>query len=185
MGIPLPEELTLITAGYLVYRGVIGVPALLLVICVAAILLGDTMLFGFGHWLGGAAERSRWVRRIASPKRRALVNGWFERFGVLTVLFARYLPGLRAPAYFVAGTTTIRYRRFLAVDAVAACLSTPLWLWLGWWFGDSIDELVAAVARARTVSMIVVAAVALAVVLWFALVRPWWRRRRAAAGPVQ
>jgi membrane protein DedA with SNARE-associated domain len=50
-------------------------------------------------------------------------------------MMARFLPGVRAVTYFVAGTTGVPYWKFILYDGIAACASAPGWVLLGHWAG--------------------------------------------------
>ena len=91
-------------------------------------------------------------------------------------MVARFLPGLRAPTYFTVGHSRVPYWEFLAFDGLAALVSAPLWVCLGFWFGDDIER--AARAGSEFGSYILGAVVLLVVVF---VARALLRRRRAAA----
>ena len=48
------------------------------------------------------------------------------------IMAARFVPGLRAVTYFVAGLTGVPYWKFITFDGIAACVSAPAWVYLGW-----------------------------------------------------
>ena len=92
----------------------------------------------------------------------------------MVVVIARYLPGLRAPTYFTVGHSRLPYWQFLLFDGLAALISAPLWVGLGFWFGDDIER--AAVEASRFGHYILLG---VSVVL-AALAFRWLQRRRAA-----
>ena len=55
-------------------------------------------------------------------------------------MVARFLPGLRAPTYFTVGHSRVPFWEFLLFDGLAALVSAPLWVCLGFWFGDDIER---------------------------------------------
>jgi membrane protein DedA with SNARE-associated domain len=89
------------------------------------------------------------------------------------VVIARFLPGLRAPTYFTVGHSRMPYWEFLLFDGLAALISAPLWVCLGFWFGDDIER--AALEAARFGHYILLAVT----VVVAALVFRWLQRRRA------
>ena len=83
VGLPLPEEIVLVSAGYLCYLGhseywvMTGV-------CTTAILVGDLVLFLAGRAFGPRLLRLRWMRFIINRERLAMFDRWFRRRGDLT-----------------------------------------------------------------------------------------------------
>jgi membrane protein DedA with SNARE-associated domain len=137
LGLPLPEDVALITGGYLAGKGPpIGVgslPAMVLV-GLAGILIGDTIIFRAGATYGEALLQTRIGRHIPGEKVERVI-GLFERHGPKFIMMARFLPGVRAVTYFVAGTTGLPYWKFILYDGIAACASAPGWVLLGHWAG--------------------------------------------------
>jgi len=137
LGLPLPEDVALITGGYLAGKGPpIGVgslPAMILV-GLAGILIGDTIIFRAGATYGEALLQTRIGRHVPGEKVERII-GLFERHGPKFIMLARFIPGVRAVTYFVAGTTGVPYWKFLLYDGLAACASAPGWVLLGHWAG--------------------------------------------------
>jgi membrane protein DedA with SNARE-associated domain len=137
LGLPLPEDVALITGGYLAGKGPpIGVGSLsgMILVGLAGILIGDTIIFRAGATYGEALLQTRIGRHIPGEKIERII-GLFERHGPKFVMLARFLPGVRAVTYFVAGTTGVPYWKFLLFDGIAACFSAPGWVLLGHWAG--------------------------------------------------
>src|SRR5688572_5296696 len=115
IGLPLPEELVLIAAGYTCYQGVADVVPMI-VTCVVAILGGDFIPFYLGHAFGARLLRIRWMRIVVHKRRLATFDDWFRRRGDLVIFLARFIAGLRVVAYFTAGTMKMSWKRFLLLD---------------------------------------------------------------------
>ncbi len=178
LGFPLPEDVALITGGYLAYRGQADL-GWMMAIAFGGILAGDSLIFFLGR-LGRKAENLRLLRRHLTPERIAKVEAQFERRGPIVVAVARFLPGIRAATYFVAGGARMPYWRFVFYDGLAALLSAPIFVFLGYRFGAQIGRVVAWAEQFHTwliVAMLCVAA---------ALVGRWWiLRRKAQKAPVE
>jgi len=140
LGLPLPEEVTLIGSGLLVYQGRADFTTISIV-CGLAILLGDTAPYWLGRRYGLNALRIGWVRRILHPERFALLEKRFAEHGNWAIFTCRFLPGVRIPGYFTAGTLRMGYPRFLLLDALGVLISVPISIYLGILFGDSIERL--------------------------------------------
>jgi membrane protein DedA with SNARE-associated domain len=131
LGAPLPEEVTLIGCGFLLSQEAVDFLPITLV-CTAAILLGDSIPFWLGHHYGLAALKTRWVAKVLHPERFAKLERRFADSGNWAVFTCRFLPGLRIPGYFVAGTLRMSYLRFLTIDVIGVALSVPTSIWVSW-----------------------------------------------------
>jgi membrane protein DedA with SNARE-associated domain len=140
VGLPLPEEVTLIGSGLLLYRGEVEFLPIVLV-CSAAILLGDSIPYALGRKFGSSAAEIGWVRRILHPERFRLLQKRFDEHGNWAIFTCRFLPGIRIPGYFTAGTLGMPYLRFILLDALGVAISVPISIYMGKVFGDSIEVL--------------------------------------------
>ena len=148
LGVPLPEDVALITGGYLAYSGAARVEVMIGVAFIG-ILGGDSFAFLLGRYFGDKLER-RWpFRLMITPSKRRKVEGLFARYGQRIVVAARFMPGVRAVTYFVAGSAGMRYLLFICFDGLAALVSAPVFVYLGFRFGANIEWLVAAVRRGQ------------------------------------
>jgi membrane protein DedA with SNARE-associated domain len=98
--------------------------------------------------------------RIVTPEKRRRVEELFGRHGEKIVMIARFLPGVRAVTYFTAGSARMKYRRFIFFDGMAALVSAPVFVYLGYHFGDELEALVRAVRRGESAVIIILAVVA-------------------------
>ena len=101
VGLPLPEELTQLTAGFLAHQGYLRiVPAV--AACWVAIVAGDFIFYSLARRLGEKVMESRPVRRVLTPRRRAWLERHFARHAFWTIVVARHTSGLRLPAFATA-----------------------------------------------------------------------------------
>jgi len=140
LGLPLPEEVSLIGSGVLVHRDQVEFLPIVLV-CAAAILIGDSVPFWLGRRYGLAAIKVRWVGRLLHPERFARIQQRFEDHGNWATFACRFFAGVRIPGYFVAGMMGMSYPRFLLLDAIGVAISVPISIWLGQIFADQMDIL--------------------------------------------
>ena len=181
LGLPLPEDVALITGGYLAGKGPpIGVGSLwgMVFVGLAGILIGDSIIFRAGATYGEALLDTRLGRHIPGEKVERII-GLFERHGPKFIMVARFLPGVRAVTYFVAGTTGVPYWKFLLFDGLAACASAPGWVLLGHWAGKH-RMLNKAWHWAKQVQLGILVVVLAAIVLWFAVAYIRKRMRKPA-----
>lgn len=171
LGLPISEDLTLLLGGGLAARGVTEYwPTLL---CgYFGVLLGDVLIHRWGLKMGPAAYRHRIVQRHLSPERQEKLRVHYAKHGFLTVVVGRHTPMLRAPIFFLAGASRLPLWKFLLADALSAAITVPIVVWLGFQFGEHLDDIRALLHR---VQWSVAAAVAAVVALI------WVLRRRAKA----
>lgn len=171
VGLPLPEEVTLIASGLLVHQGRADFIAISAV-CGVAILLGDSIPFALGRRYGLSALKISWVKRILHPERFALLEQRFEDHGNWAIFTCRFLPGVRIPGYFAAGTLKMPYLRFLLLDGLGVLISVPLSIWLGRLFAEKVDNLERQISNFHQI--LGFAAVSIVLIVW---VRARSRRR--------
>jgi membrane protein DedA with SNARE-associated domain len=139
LGVPLPEDLTLLGAGYLAWLGAAPLWAML-VVGLVGIVLGDTTLYWLGRHFGQRITRHPRLSHHLTPARLERVERYFKRHGKKTIALARVATGARAAFYLSAGAMHMSFPSFLAMDALAAAVSTTVWVLLGWHFGAHIDR---------------------------------------------
>ena len=140
LGLPMPEEVALIGSGILLHQQKVEALPIILV-CSGAILLGDSIPFWLGRHYGLAALRARWVAKILHPERFATLERRFAEKGNWAIFTCRFLPGLRIPGYFVAGTLRMSFSRFLLLDALGVLISVPTSILAAAWVGGTFEEI--------------------------------------------
>ena len=179
LGVPIPEDILLIAAGALGQsqgRSWFEVSALMYV----GVLCGDSITFFAGRHVGGWVLTSRWFQKILSPQKQAKVVDFFEKNGPMGLFIGRFLPGLRAPIFFTAGSMKVPFLKFLFFDGMAALISVPVFVWLGHWlwgkFQDDIEQFNRTLSRSQGYALW--GGIAIVVVSFVVLLL--WRRRRKA-----
>jgi len=172
LGLPVPEDIALVAAGALAEidgRTWLETSAVMYV----GVMLGDATIFFAGRHLGGRLRHSRWFLRGFSEKKQAKVEALFERYHSTVLFVGRFLPGLRAPIFFTAGSTRVQFWKFFLFDGLAALLSVPFFVWLGHWlwaeFNEDLTRLEHELARMHSYSLLAAGVILLVVV--FAVVR--------------
>lgn len=140
-GLPVPEDITLVSGGVISGLGFAN-PHTMVVIGMAGVLIGDSTMFILGRVFGYRIQRIRLFRRILSPRRFSQIQRKFKQYGLSLLFVARFLPGLRSPIFLVAGMSRrISYITFIMMDGIAALISVPVWVYLGYFFADNLDQL--------------------------------------------
>src|SRR3954470_22542183 len=130
----LPGDSLLFVAGAIAATGGINVHLLAVLLMLAAIL-GNTVNYSIGYWLGPRVfqwQQSRWFNRRALDRAHA----FYERHGGKTIVVTRFVPILRTFAPFVAGIGQMTYIRFTAYNVVGAVLWVGSLLYAGYWCGN-------------------------------------------------
>lgn len=131
-GVPIPEDITLVAGGIIAGLGYADVHTMV-GICMLGVLIGDGTMFMLGRVFGERILRFPLLRRLLPPHRFAHVQEKFARYGNWVLFVARFLPGLRSPIFVTAGLSRrISIWRFLVMDGLAACVSVPAWVYLGY-----------------------------------------------------
>jgi membrane protein DedA with SNARE-associated domain len=139
LGVPISEDLTLLLAGALAGDGITRFwPTL--IAGYLGVLIGDLLIYTWGKRLGPAAYGHPRVRKHLSPERRQKLDAHFHRHGFLTVVVGRHTPVLRAAVFFLAGASGVPPWKFLLADGLSAAVTVPVLVWLGYYFGDHLDD---------------------------------------------
>jgi membrane protein DedA with SNARE-associated domain len=171
VGLPFPEEVTQLTAGFLARRGTLAVlPALL--VTWAGILAGDWLLFRLGRRHGVRVLASRRLQKLFTPERRRWVERHFRNHDFLTIAAARHASGLRLPVFATAGAMGVRTSTFLLADGLSALVSVPIVFALGYLFASQLQAVRHHLREAELIG--------LALLLAFGLAWSVVRRRRGA-----
>ncbi len=132
LGLPIPEDIVLIAAGVLSAReGVPFIPVCFLMYF--GIILGDSVVFILGSKVGLRVLKTRLGARLIGQNSVDRASDYIRRWGSPILFAARFMPGLRSPVFFTAGLLGFRYYRFLLLDSIAAIVSAPVFVYLGYW----------------------------------------------------
>jgi membrane protein DedA with SNARE-associated domain len=176
LGLPLPEDIVLLTGGALAHFGAVKLP-LVMGTGFGGVLAGDLLLFHTARKLGPKVFEQRWLRGLLTAERRRRIDRLYARHGGKIIFFGRYMSVMRVLVFAMAAVHGVRTRTFLLWDALALSLSAPLLVGLGYIFARSIDRVAAGFGRAEHLLAIVgVGALALLILSRTVGVR---RRRRA------
>jgi membrane protein DedA with SNARE-associated domain len=155
LGLPIPEELVLMSAGYWLARGTVDATTMIAA-AIVSMLAGDVVMYLAGRLSLGFARREAIARRLRQ------LEGAFERHGVKLICVGRFVPGIRAALLVAAGAARMPLSRLLACDAAAAVAGAAAWIALGWRLGPQLERAREIVGATHGVLILVVALVAIA-----------------------
>jgi membrane protein DedA with SNARE-associated domain len=160
-GVPVPGETVLILAAVYAGSGRLNV-VLVALLGFCGALLGDNIGFAIGHF-GGHQLAERYGRYIfLTPERLDKATAFFDGHGAKIIIVARFVEGLRQANGIIAGTTGMRWTRFLIFNAIGAALWVLVWTSVGYLSGSHIDTIYADATRYDTYLAIAVGALLLA-----------------------
>lgn len=160
-GLPLPEDIPLLLGGTLcgqAYEAGKVHPALWIMLpgCMIAIVGSDVVLYYLGRWFGPTIHRHPILKRIVGNRNLARARVMFKRHDAKFVFFARFLPGVRAPAYFTAGTFKMPLRKFLRWDGAAAMFSAPWVILVGYFLHNEVNDTIDAIRMGKTWGFVII-----------------------------
>lgn len=130
----LPGDSLLFAAGAFAAIGSLD-PIWLFALLTIAAVLGDTVNYGIGHYMGPRVFRQE-NSKIFKKEYLDRTHGFYERYGAKTIVIARFVPIVRTFAPFVAGVGSMTYWRFLAYNIVGGALWIAVCVFGGYLFGN-------------------------------------------------
>lgn len=141
VGFFLPGDSLLLAAG--IFAATPGAPIQIvptILVFIAGSFLGDQL----GYWVGriaGPRVFNRPQSRFFDPENVTKAKDFFAKYGVLTIIVARFVPVVRAFAPTMAGVTKLNYALFIGLSAVGAILWGSGVTLLGYFLGRLIPDL--------------------------------------------
>ena len=129
----LPGDSLLFAAGAFASRGSLN-PFVLTVLLIIAAVLGDTVNYWIGRYVGPRVFRTH--SRFLNQRHLDRAQEFYERHGGKAIVFARFVPIVRTFAPFVAGVGAMNYPRFLFYNVTGGIAWIVLFVWAGYFFGN-------------------------------------------------
>lgn len=129
----LPGDSLLFAAGAVASAGEMNVWLLVALLFIAAVL-GDTVNYHVGKFIGPRAFRSQ--SRFLNRKHLDRTHAFFEKYGGKTIIIARFVPIVRTFAPFVAGIGAMSYGKFILYNVVGGALWVVSLTLAGYWFAE-------------------------------------------------
>jgi membrane-associated protein len=130
----LPGDSLLFVVGTLAGAGLLSLPLVIVLLLVAAIV-GDQVNYSIGRYVGPSVwkwEQTRWFNRRAFEQAHA----FYERYGGITIVLARFMPFIRTFAPFVAGVAEMDRAKFTGYNVLGAVLWVVGLTVAGYLFGN-------------------------------------------------
>ncbi len=167
LGIPIPEDITLIAGGILTYYGVCDV-WLMIAIGLAGVLIGDTIVYYLGHHFGRRLLKKWPFRVIINENKIESIREQLHKHGPKVLFSARFMPGVRSTVFFATGLLHYPYRKMILFDGLAAVLSVPAIVYSVYYFGDFLESVVKWIKKVEggIVAVIALGVIAVAYKFW-------------------
>ncbi|MCC6301105.1 MAG: DedA family protein [Anaerolineales bacterium] len=159
----LPGDSLLFAAGTFAALGSLNIYLLAGLLMLAAIL-GDTVNYSIGHYLGERAYNIKFLKKEYFDKTHA----FFEKHGGKTIFLARFVPIVRTFAPFVAGIGKMSYGYFITYNFVGGVVWVLLFTFAGYFFGN-IPFI------RKNFEFVIIAIIGISVL---PMIFEWWKARR-------
>jgi membrane protein DedA with SNARE-associated domain len=142
-GLPMNEDILLVTAAALTLSGVMS-PWPLVAVAWSGIVIADGLIFHWGRLFGARLLEHRLLAHAISPRRLVAMQAFMQRAGPVAIFLARFMPGVRSAVYLAAGSLRLPYRQQFLFDGMAAAVEIPLLVFAVRYVGGNWEKLVPA-----------------------------------------
>ncbi len=167
---PIPSEITMIPAGYLIQQGKMDLLSVLI-----ASIVGTVGGAYFNYWIARKYGRGLFIRYgkyfMMTPAKLNKLESFFEKHGVISTFIGRLIPGIRHYISFPAGLAKMDLKKFIIYTALGGAIWMCVLIALGYYIGENK-------ALMTTYLPIIKAGMFLFIVLL--MVAYTWRRRASA-----
>ena len=129
----LPGDSLLFAAGTFAAKGSFNVHLLFFILSVAAVL-GDTVNYWIGHYIG--MKIFNWKIPFLKKEHIDKTHQFYEKYGGKTIIIARFVPIVRTFAPFVAGVGSMTYSKFITYNVVGGIGWVAIFIYGGFFFGN-------------------------------------------------
>lgn len=136
--VPIPAEMTMIPAGYLIHQGKMDfIPSLL------ASVVGTVGGSYLNYWIAKKFGRDLFIRYgkflMMTPAKLAKLERFFAEHGAISTFTGRLIPGLRHYISFPAGLAKMNLQKFFLYTALGGAIWMAVLLGLGYYIGENED----------------------------------------------
>ncbi len=147
-GLPIPEEVTLVSAGLVANRTLTEVVTCenghavdVTTLCIVgffAVFLSDFVVYLLGKYFGAKIIKTKLFQKQVAGKGFNTINTWFQKYGGWCAGIFRFTPGLRFPGHLSCGLLGIPIWKFALIDGLAALFSVPTQIYFVATYGNVI-----------------------------------------------
>jgi len=172
-GLPIPEEMTLVSAGLVAYMAMHpdkfppptpdaqGVNlTILAIVCFVAVLGSDLVIYFIGRTFGPKIVESDFFDKKIGKKNYAKINKIFLKYSHWACGLFRFTPGVRFPGHMTCGIMGVPLWKFIAIDGSAALISVPTQVLLVAYYGEVILD------KIKEFKIILVSIIGIVILIW-------------------
>ena len=142
LNLPVSEDLMLLTSALIAVER----PELLWQLFAgvyAGAFFSDIICYWLGRSLGPKLWKIKWFAKMVKQETVEKVGGFYERYGILTLLLGRFIPfGVRNGLFLTAGLSKMNFLKFALSDLLAATITCSLYFWLYYTYGNAMVEII-------------------------------------------
>lgn len=175
IGFPLPEEMTLVSVGFLAFMGsnpqifpppFPGAPVINVhtaaIVAIFAVFGSDFIIYSIGRVWGRKVLNTRFMQRIISPEIMLKVEAWTKKYGAYACGIFRFTPGIRFPGHLACGILHFPIWKFALIDGLSVLVSVPTQIYLIATYGESI------LIRIRQFKMVIICLIGVLLIAFIA-----------------
>ncbi|TXK85979.1 DedA family protein [Paenibacillus sp. N3.4] len=176
VGVPIPDETLMAFVGSLTAPGGPFDFVTTLLVIYAGTMTGMIVSYLIGHRVGKPFlyRFGKWFK--LTPSRIERAEGWFKKYGLWTVFFGYFVPGVRHFTCYLSGVSGVKFYKYLLYAGTGALLWCTTFLTLGHFIGSNLDGLFQLIHQYVGISLLIIAGLAFVIVSIYLR----YRKRRTA-----
>jgi membrane-associated protein len=143
LNIPISEDIILITAGFLASQCMSEHTLFMYFWVFAGSLISAWEVYWIGRLLGPKLYDIKFFNRVVTPTRIDKLGQCYERFGVFTFIFGRFIPGgFRNALFMSSGLSKMPFWKFILRDGIGCLIATSVIFSIGYQFAEHYDLII-------------------------------------------
>jgi membrane-associated protein len=157
LNVPISEDIVMISAGALASTCLPEMAAYQYSILMLACWIAAWEAYWIGRKLGPKITQISWFNRILNEEKIERLHRYYEKYGVLTFIVGRFIPGgVRNCLFMTSGMGKMSFTTFIARDFPACLISTAFLFYLGYFFGQHADRLIVIFRNSHNTILLVI-----------------------------
>ena len=143
LNVPISEDILLVTGGAIASSCIPDQTLYLYTWIYLGCWISAWEVYWLGRLLGPKLYRMAWFARIAAPRRVERLHGYYEKFGTLTFVVGRFIPGgVRNALFMSCGLCKMHFLKFILRDGFACLISSATLFYVGFIFGQHHQQII-------------------------------------------
>ena len=160
--LPFSEDLIFIISASIAATIIPENTVVIFIGCFAGAYLSDIIAYLIGWFAGDYVLNKKKIIRTRHLKKMEKIEQYFEKYGILTLFFGRFIPfGVRNLLFITAGIAKVRTIKFLVVDLSALLISSTILFTSGFMFGKNFHVLIEKINKYKIVILYLFIAIAI------------------------